>query len=224
MERLRHRRVRVAALSFLALGCSAAAATGCGGGSNSSSTTPTELPPAESSAATAGGSRPAGEAPAKGSGGKQQSPPTHHFKGGESEVEEFGSEAGGSESAAVLAAEQGYLAAIAHRNYDKACSLVSSSLKQQFDELVATGGGGHHPTCQELLPHILAANASHVAALQLSGKVLRVRVNGNDGFVVFHAPGARLFAYPMTNDREGWRVGSITSSVLAPSAATLGEG
>jgi hypothetical protein len=224
MERLRHRRVRVAALSFLLLGFSAAAATGCGGGSGSSSTTAPEPPPAESTAAAGGPSKQPGQSTTKGSGGKQHSPPAHHFKGGESEVEEFGSEAGGSESAAVLAAEQGYLSAIAHRNYDKACSLVSSSLEQQFDALVVTGSGGHHPTCQELLPHILAANASHVAALQLSGKVLKVRVNGDHGFVVFHAPGARSFVYPMAKDGGGWRVESITSSVLAPSAATLGEG
>jgi hypothetical protein len=224
MERLHHRRVRVAALTCLVLGLSAVAATGCGGGSNSSSTTAPEPPTAESTAAAGGPPKQAGESTAGGSGGKEHSPPAHHFKGGEEEVEEFGSEAGGSESAAVLAAEQGYLSAIAHRNYAKACTLVSSSLRQQFVALVASGGGAHHPTCPELLPHILAANASHVAALQLSGKVIRVRVEGDHGFVVFHAPGARSFVFPMTKDGGSWRVESITSSVLAPSAATLGEG
>ena len=90
MERLRHRRVRVAALSFLLLGFSALAATGCGGGSHSSSTTAPEPPPAESTAAAGGPSKQAGQSTTKGSGGKQNSPPAHHFKGGESEVEEFG--------------------------------------------------------------------------------------------------------------------------------------
>ena len=81
MERLHYRRVRVAALSFLVLGLSAVAATGCGGGSNPSSTTAAEPPPAESTAAPGGASKQAGESTARGSGSQQHSSPAHPFQG-----------------------------------------------------------------------------------------------------------------------------------------------
>ena len=90
MERLHYRRVRVAALSFLVLGLSAVAVTGCGGGSNPSSTTAAEPTPAESTAAPGGASKQAGESTARGSGSQEHSSPAHPFRGGEKEVEEFG--------------------------------------------------------------------------------------------------------------------------------------
>jgi hypothetical protein len=198
MSRSRYGSIRIAALSITVFGTLCLCATGCGGGSEASSGMHESAPETTTS------------------NGKRS-----HFRGGEKDIEEFGSEATRSEQEAVLSAEQTYLSSIVSRDYGKACTLVSKSLEEQFSAIV-TGAAGHK-TCSQVLPRILAGDASHVAGLQLSGQVVKVRVQGDRGYVVFHAPGARLFVFPMVHEGGGWRVATITSSILAPSAATLGE-
>ncbi len=81
---------------------------------------------------------------------------------------------------------------------------------------MTAGGGGHHPTCQELLPHILAANASHVAALQLSGKVHR----GSGGWRPRIRRVPRSWRPPLRlSDGKGWRrLASRIDNELGPRA------
>jgi hypothetical protein len=200
----------------------AIACAGCGGGSNSS--TSTEEPGVETGVTTeatgAAGSGGAAEAGGPSSNGK---PHRSHFHGGEEDVEEFGSEAAGSEKEAVLSTEHKYLAAIAIGDYNTACRLISSNLDEEFGELVQGSGSGTSPKCKQFLPHVVASNAAQIARQQLSGKVVKVRVEADQSFIVFHAPGARLFVFPMHRESGGWKVGAISSTVLAPSAATLGE-
>jgi hypothetical protein len=216
MRQARYDSVRLAALSMTVLWILAIGVAGCGGGSNTQSGT------AEPTIAGNDKSTQAGESSPGGATHHEGRKPSHRYRGGEKDIEEFGTEARGPEAEAVLTAQQTYLAAIVSRNYGKACTWVSSSLEAQFSQIVEPGVGPK--SCDQVLPKILAGDASHVAALQLSGKIVKVRVEGDRGYVVFHAPGARLFVFPMTREGGSWRVASITSSILAPSAATLGEG
>jgi hypothetical protein len=220
MDRPRHDSVRLAALSITVLVALSLSATGCGGGSDGSSGT-AESTAAESTATgevqgTHGGGTGGG-----GSAHREGDQRSHSFRGGEKDIEGFGSEATGSEAKAVLSAERTYLSAIVSRNYGRACMMVSRSLRTQFSEIVESGAGAK--TCAQVMPRLLSGDASHVAALQLSGRVVKVRVEGERGYVVFHAPGARLFVFPMIREGGAWHVATITSSILAPSAATLGE-
>ena len=40
--------------------------------------------------------------------------------------------------------------------------------------------------------------------------------------VIFHAPGARLYVFSLVDEGGEWQAATLISSVLAPSAATLG--
>jgi hypothetical protein len=51
-----------------------------------------------------------------------------------------------------------------------------------------------------------------------------VGVRGDRAFVVFHAPGAKLFQLTMVREGGRWKTTTIAASVLVPSAATLGTG
>jgi hypothetical protein len=217
MGRPRHDFPLLEALWILGLGLIVAAGIGCGS-SNASSRGSSE---SNSESTRTAGANPASEAGNARSGSRQKQPPAHHFRGGEKDIEEFGSEATGSESEAVVAVEQGYLSAIVKGDYRSACSLLFSALRKQILALTREATGAI--TCPRVLPHILVGDAARVAAQQLSGTIVKVRVEGDRGFVVFHAPGARLFVFPLAREDGSWRVTAITSSILAPSAATLGE-
>ena len=48
-----------------------------------------------------------------------------------------------------------------------------------------------------------------------------MRVLGDQALVIFHAPGARLYVLSLVKESDEWRVATVVSTVLAPSAATL---
>ena len=219
MDRPRLEAGRLLALSITGLALAAIGLAGCGGGSGGDSTTAAGS--AEPSTQTVPVPAEEGEGGVRrskdGERGESSGPPS-----GEKDIEEFGSEATGSESEAVVAAERGYLSAIVKGDFRSACSLVASGVRKQILELVREATGAI--TCPRIFPHMLASNAAKVAAQQLSGSIVKVRVEGDRGFVLFHAPGARLFVFPLLREGGRWHVATITSSILAPSAATLGEG
>jgi hypothetical protein len=193
--------------------------TGCGGSDHGGSTG------SQSGAASA----PAGKQQAKPTGARQENSGAgsgdtgrkreSHFEGGEEEVEAFGSEAQGSVKGKVLATERSYLSAIATKSYEQACARLAPAVTGSLHKMVKGSGAG----CGEILPKLLSPTVAAVARQQLQGEVVRVRVEGEQAFVIFHAPGARLWTLPLSNEGGGWKVATLAPTVLAPSAATLGE-
>jgi hypothetical protein len=143
-----------------------------------------------------------------------------HFEGGEEDVEEFGTEAEGAAKHTASAAEQRYLSAVAERDYAAACALLSKSLTGSLEAMVKPG---RELACGQILERLLSPTASRVSAQQADGEVFKVRVEGDRAIVVFHAPGARLWALPLSREGGAWKVTALGASILAPSAATLGE-
>jgi hypothetical protein len=205
----------------------AASLAGCGSGSDTSSI-PTSASGAETAPQPEGG-RPAGNGSSDGGGGtaaerdsdsKPGSKSESHFEGGEEDVEEFGTEAEGAAKDAAFAAEQRYLSAVAGRDYAEACTLLSKSLTGSLEAMVKPG---RKLACGQILGRLLSPTASRVSAQQAEGEVFKVRVEGDRAIVVFRAPGARLWALPLSREGGAWKVTTLGASILAPSAATLGE-
>lgn len=144
------------------------------------------------------------------------------YEGGEKSIEEFGSEAGGSERASILAVEQSYLGALADEDYGTACSHLADPVQQSLQQLVAKQLKAKD--CSAILPVLLAPTAAATARDQANGKVTKVRVEGDRAFVVFHAPGAKLYVFTMQREDDAWKATTVAASVLVPSAATLGSG
>lgn len=184
--------------ALIAIASTGALLAGCGGGGGSTAAEPDRPPQGNGSPA---------------------SPPKEER--GEASVEGFGDEAQGSEKGEVLAAEHGYLEAVASGDFRTACSFVPKRAMSSLEAMAGPGSaaGG----CPAILPKVLANTAPRIAEEQLHGEVVKVRVHGGRAFVIFHAPGARLFVFPMGTEGDAWKVGTLTASVLAPSAATLGE-
>jgi hypothetical protein len=144
-----------------------------------------------------------------------------HYEGAEEEVEGIGAEAKGGAKEAILDAEQGYLSALAEGSYADACSFVSPQTLHSLESIATPKL--RSAGCATLLSKFLSSAAPGSARQQLAGQVKRVRINGAQGLVVFHAPGARLWVLPLLHEGSEWKVTNLLPTVLAPSAATLGE-
>jgi hypothetical protein len=162
----------------------------CGGGDGGAST-------ASTSSGSAGGGSGGGEA-----------------KGGEASIEEFGDEAGGSDREQILAVFNGYLNAVADEDYEAACSDLSAASQRSLEQFggEAVKGKG----CATILPALLAPTAGQVARQQANGKVTKVRDEGDRAFVVFKAPGAKLYQLTMVKEDGSWKAATLAAAVLVP--------
>jgi hypothetical protein len=140
--------------------------------------------------------------------------PTEERPGGERSIEEFGEEAAGTERTAIEGAFTGYLSAVGEGDFRAACSHLAVSVRRSVERLVVKRLRGED--CASILPKLLSGAAAAIARDQAEGKIAKVRVEGDRGFVVFRAPGAEL--YQMTMVREGgkWKTATLAGSVLVP--------
>ena len=143
-----------------------------------------------------------------------KAPATEPQKGGEASIEGFGSEASGAEREAILSSFEDYLDAIAQRDYPTACSHLSETVQSSLEQLVVKSLKGKG--CAAILPKLLSPSAPQTAREQAEGKVAKVRFEGERGFVVFHAPGAKLYQQTMQREGGSWKVASVAASVLVP--------
>jgi hypothetical protein len=141
--------------------------------------------------------------------------------GGEKSIEGFGAEATGGSRVALLGAFRAYLKAIATRHYPIACSYLASSVRHSLSQLVAKGSG--RGRCIAGLVGLLSPSAAAIARAQSAGGIAKARVEGGRAFVVFRAPGAKLYQLPMVREGGRWKTSLVAASVLVPSAATLGR-
>lgn len=142
-------------------------------------------------------------------------------RGSEASIERFGSEAEGAEREAVLRAERGYLMALAGGNAPRACSYLSTAVRLSLKEFARPS---QEAECSRILPDVISAAAPASARQQAAGKVRRVRIDGGRAFVLFRAPGARLYVFTLRREESGWKVTTLLASILIPSPATLEPG
>jgi hypothetical protein len=70
--------------------------------------------------------------------------------------------------------------------------------------------------CAAILPKILSPTAPAVARAQAKGEVTKVRVEGGRAFVIFHAPGAKLYQMTMVRENGRWKTATVAAAVLVP--------
>jgi hypothetical protein len=135
--------------------------------------------------------------------------------GGEKSIERFGSEAAGAPRAAILAAFHGYLGGLGRRDYRAACFRLSALARHSLERLAAPSP--KRLGCAQLLPAVLAPTAAPISRQQAGGEVRNVRAQGERAFVVFHAPGARLYQMLLVEDHARWKVATVAAAILLPS-------
>jgi hypothetical protein len=130
----------------------------------------------------------------------------------EESIEGFGEEAEGSDREELLFVFHRYLGAIAAGDEEKACSHLGEQVGESLDQLAKAKNAG----CPETLEALLSPEAAKLARSQERGRIEKVRLEGSTAFVVFHAPGARLYQLNLAREDDEWRVSALSASVLAP--------
>lgn len=70
--------------------------------------------------------------------------------------------------------------------------------------------------CARIVPRFLAPTAAAIARQQASGTITKVRVKGDRAFVVFQAPGAKLYQQTLLRQNGRWKATMVAASVLVP--------
>lgn len=135
-------------------------------------------------------------------------------RGAEQGIEGFGNEAEGGDRRAILAAEQSYFAAAASKRYALACSRLATTVRSSLSKFAHSRPGTN---CPDVLPALLAPQAYAALRQQHNGAIRKIRQKGDRAFVVFHAPGARLYQLPLVKEQGRWKVRLLFASILAPS-------
>jgi hypothetical protein len=133
----------------------------------------------------------------------------------EESIEGYGEEASGSDREALLSAFHEYFGSLADGEDTKACAFLSSRVQESLQILAAKAK--KHFTCAELLEALLSPDAKQIAKGQAEGKIEKVRIKDDTAFIVFHAPGAKLFQMTMAKEDGEWKATTLSAAVLAPS-------
>jgi hypothetical protein len=142
------------------------------------------------------------------------------YEGGEKSIEDFGVEAEGSDRMALFGTFHSYLEALAAKDYETACTRLIARVHHSLERLAGKIG---RDDCAAILPRLLAPTAATIARQQAGGHVTKIRVEGDRAFVVFHAPGARLYQFSLNKEGGEWGLTTVSASILSPSKAALGQ-
>lgn len=138
--------------------------------------------------------------------------PSESSEAGEKSIEDFGMETVGGSRAALLGAFRGYLRSIGAKDYAKACTYLTASVQRSLEQLV----GGKLRRCEAILSKLVAPSAPAIAREQAEGTVSRVRAKGDRAFVIYHAPGAKLYQLSMSREGGAWKASIAIGAVLVP--------
>jgi hypothetical protein len=135
-------------------------------------------------------------------------------QGGEKSIEGFGEEASAGQRAAILTAFDASLNALAKEDFAAACANFAAGVRASLTQLAGADGKGI--ACKEILPRFLSPTAAAMARGQVNGRVTKVRVRGGRAFVLFHAPGAKLYMTGLVDEGGEWKTTTVIPSVLVP--------
>jgi hypothetical protein len=146
-------------------------------------------------------------------GSKAPAPGVKTVKGGDSSVQEYGTEADGSERREAAIALQGYLSARAEGDWAAACTYLAQRPTEQLEKLAGQSQSG--------CAGVMAATGKEAQSQPGSAitEVLSFRgegeIPGNPSYLIFTAPpGKTLFSMPMYLEAGAWKVGLAQASEL----------
>lgn len=131
-------------------------------------------------------------------------------------IEAFGSEATGRQRTQILAGFDAYALTLTDADYRAACA----NLKQRARNVIEHYGSKRGVAgC----PGHLAQNALQLrqeARRRTAAEVEKVRVDGIEAYVTFHAPEAELYLASMQRENGEWKAGSVYAPPVIPSSST----
>lgn len=135
-------------------------------------------------------------------------------KGGDNSIQEYGSEASGSEFAEAAKVLHAYLDARAVGDWRAACERLASRMTEELVRQLGTGQGGKGTDCGEVLAGLTAAVPRAALRQAAVADVGALRVEGESGFLLFRGAQGEDFFIPMAREDGIWKVAAVAASPL----------
>lgn len=137
-------------------------------------------------------------------------------KGGDNSIQEFGSDATGSDFEEVATALHNFLDARAVQDWDAACSFLAESVRQSLQQLVARANQIEDTSCGAILSKLTNPAAQpEMRAEAAQADVGSVRLEGDRAFVIYRGVDDTVIAIPMANDGGRWKVAALAGTPLS---------
>lgn len=125
------------------------------------------------------------------------------------EIREFGSEASSPEAQQAEVALKGYLDARAVGEWKKACSYLARNVRRGLGQLAAKSKQVQGKDCAGLIEASTKSLSSSERADLGQVDVNAVRVEGEQGFVLYKDAADAEYAMPMKSERGQWKVAGV---------------
>jgi len=130
--------------------------------------------------------------------------------GSDNSIQESGREAGRAERDQAAAALHGFLDAGPGRNWQAACRYFSSRAAAQLGAAIGLNG----KACPEVLAALFAGASREDFVKAAEADVGSFRINGRDGYLLYHGAEDSDYAMPMILEGGRWKVAAPAGSAL----------
>ncbi len=133
-------------------------------------------------------------------------------KGGDNSIQNFGDEADESEREGAEANVNAYLEARAKGDWKKSCEVLAKGAIKPLEQLAESSPQLKGKGCAAIIGALSAQLPASSRANPLVGGVASLRIEGDQGFALFHGPHGTDFFIPLAKEGNEWKVGALAAS------------
>lgn len=135
-------------------------------------------------------------------------------KGGDNSIQNYGEESGESELREAAEAVHGFYVARADEEWAKACSYLTKSTTQQFEELASRSPQLKGKGCASVLQAFTRPLPPSVERETTLVDAISLRQEGERAFLIYRGAEDKAYAIPMQQEGGAWKVGSLAGTPL----------
>ena len=151
------------------------------------------------------------ETPLKVSGGGSAQ---FRTKGGDNSIQEFGDESDESELQEAAEVVHGFYVSRAAEEWDKACSYLSKSNKEQLEQLASQSPQSKGADCATVLKAFTRPLPASIDREITTVDAGSLRREGEQGFLIYFGAGHVKYAMPLRDEGGVWKVTALSGTTL----------
>lgn len=129
--------------------------------------------------------------------------------GGDNSIQEFGKEADTAEVESATAAIDGFLEARANGEWEQQCSFLAAAAVRPLEQLAARSPQLKGKGCGAILAALGSQAPASSRANVLTDGVASLRIEGDQGFALFHGPNGTDYFMTVRKEDGEWKVGAL---------------
>lgn len=135
-------------------------------------------------------------------------------KGGDNSIQEFGDESDESELQEAAEVVHGFYVSRAAGEWEKACSYLSESNKEQLEQLANQSPQSKGADCATVLKAFTRPLPASVEREITTVDAGSLRREGEQGFLIYFGAGHVKYAMPLRDEGGSWKVAALSGTTL----------